>query len=74
MTTYLVAHWPREPRPRAMEPCFYHEARESARLWALVVAHSRAHALRLLREGCEAVMGVDGRLERCGIVREGRRR
>ena len=70
MSKYLVARWPGEPRDRVVDPIFLREAQEQASFWALVVAHSRAHALRLVREGAEAVTGIDDRLERCGIVRK----
>lgn len=71
--TYLLAHWPedRTPLPRPVEPALLHQAMTFADAWALVAAVSRRHAVRLYLEGCTAVRAADGRLERCGIVREG---
>ena len=73
MTAYVVAKWPGEHRAQIADAALLHEAKECASSWALVCAVSRAHALRLWREGTNAVRGVDGRMERCGIVVEVRR-
>lgn len=71
--TYLLAHFPedRADALRPVDPALAQQALTFADAWALVCAVSRAHALRLYREGCTAVRGADGRLERFGILREG---
>ena len=67
---YALAHWPDDRRatPRVVPPALYREAQDSADILALVVAVSKAHAMRLWHEGAEAVRGADGKLERCGVL------
>lgn len=68
---FLVAHWPGERTARVVSAHLLHEAREAARVWGVVAAFSKAHALRLFREGIEAEHGVDGRLDSPGMVERG---
>ena len=72
MTAHLfcIAQFPDEHRPHVIDPLAAAEAREAAPLWAEVLAFSRAHAMRLWREGVESVRDCEGRLATCGIVVE----
>ena len=71
MTRFLVAKWPNRRYPAVCNAVLLHEAREVARVWAVVAAFSKAHALSLFSEGAEAVHGVDGQLDAPGIVEKG---
>jgi hypothetical protein len=64
---YVIARWPGDRRPSIVAPALVPEAREGSLAWGIVWAFTRKHALRLWTEGTEAVRGVDGRLERCGV-------
>jgi hypothetical protein len=66
---YVIARWPGDSRPRVIPPALVHEAKEKAIAWGMVWAFTRSHALRLWMDGTEAVRGVDGRIERCGVER-----
>lgn len=67
---YLIARFPEKPRPVPVPRALWHEANDAAEWYAEVLARSVAHARRLVLEGAEALQGIDGRIERCGIIYE----